>query len=408
MGTAAEVYARPVLRVLALGNMYPPQSFGGYEQVWQGAMRNLERHKHEVLVVTSDLDFGVAEPDDPNVRRELRLYWRPHHLPKKTPLEKLRLERHNAVVLRRHVAEFRPDVVTYWSMGGMSLSLIERVRRAGLPAVAFVHDDWLDYSRQMDGWYRPFKTRVPRLAPLAELLTRIPTRVDFGRAARYVFVSDATRRIARDAGIPIPDTGVAHSGIDSRFLDPAPERDWTWNLLYVGRIDERKGIHTAVAALAGLPDEATLSVIGGWDEEEEARVRETATHAAVLDRVRFLGQRSLEEVHAAYGDADVVVFPVIWEEPWGLVPLEAMGRGRPVVATGRGGSAEYLRDGENAILFEAGDVAALARAVERVARDAGLRRRLVEGGLETAPQHTEAQFNQAVLDEVEAAGARLR
>ena len=51
----------------------------------------------------------------------------------------------------------------------------------------------------------------------------------------------------------------------------------------------------------------------------------------------------------------MVVFPVRWEEPWGLVPIEAMARGRPVVATGRGGSGEYLRDGENCVLFEADD-----------------------------------------------------
>src|SRR5205807_2777741 len=134
---------------------------------------------------------------------------------------------------------------------------------------------------------------------------------------------------------------------------------------------------------------ATLNVIGGWDEAEERRLRETAERVGVLDRVRFRGQLRPDEVRAAYGDADVVVFPVIWEEPWGLVPLEAMGRGRPVVATGRGGSGEHLRDGDNALLFEAGDASALAAAVRRLAGDEALRRRLVERGLETAPRHTE-------------------
>ena len=91
-----------------------------------------------------------------------------------------------------------------------------------------------------------------------------------------------------------------------------------------------------------------------------------------------------------------MVFPVRWEEPWGLVPLEAMAKGRPVLATGRGGSAEYLRDGENCLLFEADDSSALARALHRLASDPALRARLRAGGLETAPRHTEALFNQAV------------
>lgn len=388
--------------------MYPPHSFGGYEQVWQAAMRNLERNGHEVLVLTSDLDFGSEEPDDPNVRRELRLYWRPHELPRISPPAKVRLERHNAGLLRRHLTEFRPDVVSFWSMGGMSLSLIERVRRAGVPAVGFVHDDWLDYASFMDGWQRPFSRRYRAAAPLAQRLTGIPTGIDLEHAARWVFVSEATRRIAREAGLRLADTGVAHSGIDSRYLDPAPERDWDWRLLYVGRIDERKGVHTAVAALARLPGEATLTIIGGWDEAEEERVRATAERAGVAERLRFMGQQPFEEVHAAYGEADAVVFPVIWEEPWGLVPLEAMARGRPVVATGRGGSAEYLRDGENALLFEAGDERALADAVTRLAGDPALRAKLRAEGFATAPRHTDAVFNAAVLAELEAATARLR
>jgi hypothetical protein len=102
-----------------------------------------------------------------------------------------------------------------------------------------------------------------------------------------------------------------------------------------------------VEALVHVPEAATLTVLGGWDEGEESRLRELAERHGVAARVTFRGQRSRADVHAAYADADLVVFPVRWEEPWGLVPLEAMARGRPVVATGRGGSGEYLREGGN-------------------------------------------------------------
>jgi glycogen(starch) synthase len=391
------------LRALAVGNMYPPHHFGGYELVWLSAMRDLERNGHQVLVLTGDLEIGPAGPDDRHVRRELRMYWRPHELVPMGRLERLRLERHNGRVLGRHLREFAPDVVSWWPMGGLSLSMMERVRRAGVPAVAFVHDDWLDYARHTDGWYRTFAGRGRRVAGLAERLTGIPTRVDLERAARCVFVSETTRRRAAAAGIVPASSGVAHSGIDPGFIDPAPERDWSWSLLYVGRLDARKGVHTAVEALAELPPEATLTLVGGWDEQEEARLRERAESCGVAARVRFAGQRSRAEVRAAYADADAVVFPAVWEEPWGLVPLEAMARGRPVVATGRGGSGEYLRDGRNALLFEAEDAAALAAAVRRLADERALRERLLAGGLETARRHTEEVFNAAVLRELTAA-----
>jgi glycosyltransferase involved in cell wall biosynthesis len=73
-----------------------------------------------------------------------------------------------------------------------------------------------------------------------------------------------------------------------------------------------------------------------------------------------------------------------------------MARGRPVVATGRGGSGEYLRDGRNCLLFQADDARSLAAALNRLADDPGLRRRLREGGLKTAPRYTQATFNEAV------------
>ncbi|HKP92105.1 MAG TPA: glycosyltransferase, partial [Thermoleophilaceae bacterium] len=166
------------MRVLALGNMYPPHSFGGYELMWRSAMLHLEREGHATRVLTTDVDSGTSEPDDPNVRRDLRWYWRAHEFPHLPPLEKARLERHNARVLREELRDFSPDVVSWWSMGGMSLSMVEHVRRAGIPAVAFVVDDWLDYGRDVDGWTRALRHRPRVVGALAERVTGAPARVD--------------------------------------------------------------------------------------------------------------------------------------------------------------------------------------------------------------------------------------
>ena len=169
----------------------------------------------------------------------------------------------------------------------------------------------------------------------------------------------------------------------------------------MGRLDARKGVDTAVKALAHLPDAATLTLVGGWDEKEERRLRELAHTEGLAARVRFEGQASRDRVRAAYDDADAVLFPVRWEEPWGLVPLEAMARGRPVVASGRGGSGEYLRDGENALIASPDDTEAVADAVKRLAADRALRSRLRENGLATAGRYTEERYNEAVLRRLE-------
>jgi glycogen synthase len=384
------------VRVLTVGNMYPPHHHGGYELVWESAVEHLRARGHEVRVLTTDTRTDAVASDAPDVHRELRWPLRNARLERLGPRERVAVARHNHRTLDRHLDELRPDVVAWWSMGGLTLTMLESVRRRGLPAVAFVHDDWLDYGRWGDAWLHSFRGRRGRLAPVAERLVGIPARVDFDGAASYLFVSERTRRHALAQGLGLRRTGVAHSGIQDEFLDPAPPAEWRWRLLYVGRLDERKGVDTAVEAMANLPEQARLELIGGWDAREEDRLRRQARDAGVEAQVHFAGQLDRSEIAAAYARADATVFPVRWEEPWGLVPLESMAKGRPVVATGRGGSAEYLRDGENCLLFEAGDAEALAAAVRRLADDPALRMRLREGGLETAPAHTEEVLNEAV------------
>jgi glycosyltransferase involved in cell wall biosynthesis len=390
--------------------MYPPHHFGGYELVWASAVEHLRSCGHEVRVLTTDTRTDSLEADGFDVHRELRWHLRDGEFERLGPLARVRMARHNHGVLKRHLSSFAPDVVAWWSMGGLTLTMLESVRRRGLPAAAFVHDDWLDYGRWVDPWLRTFYgPRRGRLAPLGERVAGLPTSVDFRDAAAYVFVSDFTRRHALDIGLGLRRTEVAHSGIHADYLGPAPEQEWHWRLLYVGRLDQRKGVDLAIEALAQLPAEARLEVAGGWDRNEEARLRALAEGVGAAERVRFVGLLERDELLAAYAAADAVVFPVRWSEPWGLVPLEAMARGRPVVASGRGGSTEYLRDGENCLLMNPDEPGSLALALHRLARDAGLRSRLRGGGLATAPLHTEQVFNEAVeqalLDAVGLAGA---
>ena len=377
--------------------MYPPHHHGGYELIWQAAVEHLRDRGHDVRVLVTGERTDTDEPDHPYVVRDLRWHLRDLEFESLGPRAVVAMARHNHRVLDRELDEFQPDVVAWWSMGGLTLTMLESVRRRGLPAVAFLLDEWLDYGRWVDPWTKLFHgPRRGRFAWIGERVARIPATVDFATAARYFFISEYTRTRAAELGLGLQHTAVAHSGIHGDFLDPAPEQEWAWRMLYLGRLDPRKGIDTAIEALGHLPEEAELTVVGGGSRREEQRLKELAASLGVAERVVFAGHRDRRGLIAAYAATDVVLFPVRWNEPWGLVGIEAMAQGRPVVATGRGGSGEYLRDGENCLLFEADDAAALAVAVRRLADDADLRARLREGGLRTAPNYTEARFNEAV------------
>jgi glycosyltransferase involved in cell wall biosynthesis len=383
------------VRVLTVGNMYPPHHQGGYEILWQAAVRHLRDSGHEVRVLTTDhREPGAGHEEDAGVHRELRWYWRDHDFPRLGRVERLRLERANAAAFERHVAELEPDVVGWWAMGGMSLSLIERARRAGLPAAAVVCDAWTLYGPEVDGWLRMFAGR-PAAAGVAARLTGVPTAVELPGLGPFLFLSEALLTGARGRW---PDllAEVHHRGPDRELFPTAPARDWAWNLLYVGRIDPRKGVGTAIDALAELPPEATLAVYGRGDRDHLAELRDRASRMGVADRVEF-SESERDRLAEVYAAADAVLFPGAWPEPWGLVPLEAMSVGRPVVATGTGGSGEYLRNGENCLLFDPGEGApALAAAVSRLGGDPELRERLRAGGAATVDRLERDSFEAAV------------
>ena len=300
-------------------------------------------------------------------------------------------------------------------MGGLTLTMLEAVRRRGIPAVAFVHDDWLDYGPRVDPWLRTFTGpgAAGSRAPVAERLAGIPTRVDFGGAATYVFVSEFTRRRALGLGLGLERTAVAHSGIHTDFLDPAPPQRVALAAALrrparpaQGRRHRRRG-----AGAPARPRPSSSSSAAGTRARRTGCAR-SPRERGVAERVRFAGQQGRAELVDAYARADVAVFPVVWDEPWGLVPLEAMAhraarrrdRARRLGRVpARRRELPAVRGGRRATRSP--------RRSQRLAGNAVLRARLREGGLATAPRHTEAVLNEAVERElatvVEQSGAAV-
>lgn len=392
------------MRILVLTNLYPPHHYGGYELQCQDVVDRWRRDGHDVLVLTST--WRVPHRADPpsergHVRRVLGFWWADHRILNPSLRARLRLERQSQRALRTALVEHRPDVVSAWAMGCLSLGLLTSVRSEGLPVVQVVCDDWLVYGPTVDAWARPFARR-PALGRLVAALTGLPTRLEgLGSAGPTCFVSEFTRRRALEQSAhPPEDSAVVPSGIDATTfpvdLDaPLEPRPWQWRMLAVGRLDARKGLDVAVRALVELP-EARLEVIGHGDEHELAELRDLAAALDVAERVHFdeVPRAALPE---RYRDADVFLFPVRWEEPFGLVPLEAMACDTPVVATATGGSADFLRDGVTCLRIPVDDPGALAAAVRSLAGDVELRTRLVAAGRRAAHELTVERCAETLL-----------
>jgi len=113
-------------------------------------------------------------------------------------------------------------------------------------------------------------------------------------------------------------------------------------------------------------------------------------------RIRFV-DASYEEMPRLYADADVVVYPTIGEEPYGLVPLEAMSSGRPVVASLSGGIAETVVDGITGFTVARGDATELADRVGLLLSSPSLARRLATAGRKHVLKHFDADAYVAAL-----------
>lgn len=388
------------MRILVISNMYPPHSLGGYEQSCRDVVERFCERGHEVTVLTTTMRVpGVQDSTNERpsgILRDLEFYWRDHQLLNPPFRDRLRIERANQRALQAALTKVRPDVVSVWNMGAMSLGLLATISTRRIPLVLVVCDEWPLYGPRLDAWTRLFTNR-PLLGRAMQIIGGVPTRLPDLSAATFCFISDFVRRRCADSFSPARISPVVYSGINEHEFPPtAPEnRSWRWRLLVSGRIDERKGIHVAVRALTQLPPDTTLEINGSGDEAYAAHLRSLALECGVGERVRFeSGTRaSLRDRYAA---SDSVLFPVLWDEPFGLVPIEAMACGTPVIATGTGGSAEFLADEVNCLIVPPGDERALADAVRRLAGDPEIRRRLVRNGQETAGQLTIAKLAESL------------
>lgn len=204
------------------------------------------------------------------------------------------------------------------------------------------------------------------------------------RCDRIAVVSTAmAHALSRQFPAVQPRCAILPMGVDtqSRFVPPSGSRD-PCLLLFVGRLAEKKGVAVLLKALAlairKFPD-IHLAIIG--DGPQERDLKRQTNELELTKHARFLGALPNHELTGWYQKAMALVFPSVVatngdQEGLGLVPIEAMACGCPVVASDLPAVRDVITDSETGLLVSPGDAAALAQAIETILADGELRARL--------------------------------
>jgi glycosyltransferase involved in cell wall biosynthesis len=202
-------------------------------------------------------------------------------------------------------------------------------------------------------------------APLALAVT-VQRQAWRSLVSAYIFISAAQRDLMRGLDFAPDRVFVRHNLIPARDrLPTAP----TPTVIYAGRLDEAKGVRLLMAGwdrYRELPGEPGLSlVIAGAGSLGD----EVAAWASARPSVDLKGPVSSDRCAELISSARAVLLPSAWEEPFGLVAVEAMAAGVPPIATSHGAFTELITPGVDGALFRPGDPAALALAIADVERN---------------------------------------
>lgn len=368
------------MRILQVGKFHFPQ--GGADKYFLDLSRELEERGHTVARFSmrhpkneptkweqyfiSQVDFN--HPNLWNVLRGLRAYY---SFETRRKFECL-------------VRDFRPDIIhAHSTCHHLSPSFLSVAKKYGIPVVMHLHDyklvspNYLLYTEKgnyeggkEEKYFECFRDRCFKNSYLKSFLVALEMyfhhrvlKIFTRNVAVFVAPSQCLKEVVNAWRSDIQNIRVIPHGLALRPLTPATVSGEEPYYLAVGRLSFEKGFDILLQAFARLQEPSLQLKIAGTGPEE-AKLKELARTLGIGERVDFLGFQSGQTLESLVEGSLAVVVPSLWREVFGLVAIEAMERGKPVIASRIGALPEIIEEKRTGRLFESGNAEDLADVLQ--------------------------------------------
>ena len=351
------------LKIAHVVRRYSPAEWGGTETVVMHTVEEQRALGHDPRV------FCTAALQPPDARSTEDVAFFPYFYPyfPMPAADRLKLDKKGgspyAPKLFKAVAAFRPDVIHIHAGGRLACAAVKLAKRLGVPSVISLHGGAAAVpASELEEMLKPLKGKFPYGAILDRLFG-----LRFDPLAKVDVIICISHEEERRLKEKYPGQNVQYlpNGVDGGDVR-AVARPGS-NILCVSRIDYQKNQLALVELLAARPG-CRLTLVGPITARWYAdKIAARAKELGVDDRLTLVPglPPGSAELEAAFASADVFMLPSV-HEPFGIVALEAMARGIPLIASNVGGLPDFVKDGENGLLFDPSDPANLVRAFDRL------------------------------------------
>lgn len=329
------------MRLLLLTNLYPPQNLGGFGLCLERLSRGLEALGYEVLVVCSDASYLGPIGLNPKICRILELLgsydggisrlkdWE----------EEKRRNKENQKNLKRIIKRYEPSACLIGNLDLLGIELMDIVLESNIPTIQHV------------GF-------MSAPIPLGSSQLKHP-------AYRMAFASNEVKIFLHKQGFNVEGYPVAYPPLNNDMAPrPSDSNSKQLKVCYSGLLMQSKGVHILLEAMARLNQAGIyikLSVAGkAFSQIYENELIDYTEKVGISNQITWNGFLEGDQLQNFYQTQDVLVFPSLHPESFGMVVAEAMATGVVPISSGVGGAIEVVTHGRNGLLIPPGNSEALA------------------------------------------------